>query len=409
MINLLRRDPEGDAARGYRALIELIDASHESQRSKSRMRREAAVIFRSLRKADIVEIMRDPQTQRPRVGVHVDLQDEFALDRALSLYLVETLAVLDPDESDYADDAISVIEAIQEDPRRILYRQEARLKGELIEQLKAEGVPYEERIRLLDEVSWPRPNAEFLYATFDVFAENHPWVRGETIRPKGIVSEMFETYSSFEDYVRLYGIARSEGLLLRYIGDVYRTLVKTVPEQAMNERLHELRAYLRTLLVDIDSSLIDEWESRLEGAPQRDKDKDKPAAAAAEPDLATDAVALRARARAELHALVRALSERRYDDAARLVHQDPTDYWGGERLEQALAPYYESHAGIRFDHEARLAEHQQIRALGPQRFEVLQVLLDPEGEHDWHVAGEIDLTRDRAPHGPLVRLVRIGS
>ena len=84
VINLLRRDPEGDAARGYRALIELIDASHESQRSKSRMRREAAVIFRSLRKADIVEITRDSQTRRPRVGVHVDLQEEFALDRALS-------------------------------------------------------------------------------------------------------------------------------------------------------------------------------------------------------------------------------------------------------------------------------------------------------------------------------------
>jgi superfamily II RNA helicase len=403
VINLMRRDPEGDAARGYHALVELLDASHESQRRKHRMRREAAVIFRSLRQADIVEIVRDPETRRPRVRVHIDLQEEFALDRALSLYLVEVLASLDPQDAGYFGDVLSVVEAIQDDPRRILYRQQDRLKGDLVERLKAEGVPYEERMRLLDEVTWPKPNAHFLYATFNDFAAKHPWVRGENVRPKGIVAEMFESYSGFEDYVRLYGIARSEGLLLRYLGDVYRTLVKTVPEQAMNARLHDLRAYLRTLLATIDSSLVEEWESRFEGGTVV-----APVEAAA-PDVLADEKAFHARVRSELHELVRALAERRYDDAEQLVRQSPTDHWSAERFELALAPYYELHGGIRFDHEARLAEHQQIRTAGTRRFEVMQVLLDPEHDHDWYVAGEIDLTREREPIGPLIRLARIAS
>lgn len=405
VVNLLRRDPQGDAGRGYRALIDLIDAAHEPQRAKHRMRREAAVLFRSLRQADVVEISRDPATGRRRLRVHVDLQEEFALDRALSLYLLEVLAVLDPAAPDYTADALSLLEAIQDDPRRILYRQVDRIKGDLVEKLKAEGVPYEERMRLLDEVSWPRPNAEFLYATFERFAEKHPWVRGENVRPKGIVAEMFETYSSFGDYVRLYGIARSEGLLLRYLGDVYRTLVKNVPEQAMNEQLHDLRAYLRTLLATTDSSLLEEWESRLDGAGIA------PAAAEPEPepDLLADPVAFRARVRAELHLLVRALSERRYEDAVGLVRQSPTDHWGAERFEESLAPFYERHGGIRFDHGARLAEHQQLRPAGARRFEVLQVLLDPEGDQDWYLAGEIDLTGERQPLGPLVHLLRITS
>lgn len=409
VVSLLRRDAEGDAARGYRSLIELIDASHEPQRHKHRMRRQAAVIFRSLRQAEVVEIVRDALTHRPRVRVHVDLQEQFALDRALSLYLVEVLTVLDPEDGRYAEDVLSVVEAIQDDPRRILYRQQDRLKGELVERLKAEGVPYEERLRLLDEVTWPKPNAEFLYATFDRFAEQHPWVRGETVRPKEIAAEMFETCSSFGDYVRRYGIARSEGLLLRYLAGVYRTLVKTVPERAMDERLHDVRAYLHTLLATTDSSLLEEWESRRRASGGVSVLAEAEPEAEPEADLLADLPAFRARVRAELHALLRALAERRYDDAAQLVRQNPTDHWASERFEQSMAPFYEQHGGIRFDHEARLAEHQQIRPLGARRFEVLQVLLDPEGNHDWYLAGEIDLTHERQPFGPLIHLSRIAS
>ncbi|MBW2279846.1 MAG: DUF3516 domain-containing protein [Deltaproteobacteria bacterium] len=409
VVNILQRDPDGDAATGYRALIDLIDASHESRHRKSAMRREAAVIFRSLRRADIVEVVRDAETKRQRVRIHIDLQEEFALDRVLSLYLIEALAALDPEADDYALDVLSLVEAIQEDPRRILYRQEDRIKRDLIERLKAEGVPYEERIRLLDEVTWPRPNAEFIYATFDIFADKHPWVAHETIRPKGIAREMFETYSSFEDFVRLYGIARSEGLLLRYLGDVYRTLVKTVPEQAMNERLQDVRAYFRTLVAGVDSSLIDEWESRLgsarvgagEGAAEGTPD-------AAVPDLLADPGAFRARVRSEVNEFVRLLSERRYEEAALVVRQENLDRWDAPRLEQALEPFYREHESIRFDHEARLTEHTQLRPLGPRRFEVVQVLIDAEGDADWHVAGEIDLTHERSPKGPLVQVKRIG-
>ena len=52
------------------------------------------------------------------------------------------------------------------DFKPILFAQERKLKRELMAELKAERVPYEERIRLLDEVSWPKPEEEYIHEAF---------------------------------------------------------------------------------------------------------------------------------------------------------------------------------------------------------------------------------------------------
>jgi superfamily II DNA/RNA helicase len=403
LVNVLQRDPKGDAATGYQALISLIDDSHQSQPKRHRMRREAAVIFRSLRGADVLRIERDPLTRRQQVRISSDLQQNFSLDQTLSLYLVEAVSALAPDEPDYAVDVLSLVESILEDPRALLYRQEDRIKRELMDQLKAERVPFEERIRLLDGVSWPRPNAEFIYATFNLFVEKHPWVGRENIRPKGIAREIFESYSSFSDYVRLYGLARSEGLLLRYLGDVFRTLSKTVPEWAVNEELEEVLVFFRSMLPGVDSALLDEWQGLLGGAVAGAPSAPAPTVV----DICADERQLRARVRAELHRLVRALSERDYGAAARFSFQDPSDPWDGRRFARALEPFHAEHEKLVFDHAARLSEHTQIIKDGPRRFRVQQVLLDPSRDNDWVLAGEVDLTDRLNPSGPIVRVTRI--
>jgi hypothetical protein len=218
---------------------------------------------------------------------------------------------------------------------------------------------------------------------------------------------MWGHYDDFADFVRRYGLERSEGLVLRYLSQVHNTLVHSVPEAACTEEVFDVIGFLRALIERIDSSLVDEWESLVRpGAPREAK------AAAEQPrpmDLARHPKALAARIRAELHLLVRALAAGRYEDAAGCVHQDENDVWDAARFEAALAPFLEAHGRIVFDGRARLADQTGIKAVAQRRFEVYQKLLDPDGDGFWHVECDVDLEGEKAPEGPLLRMRRIGT
>ncbi len=389
----------------YRWLGELIDRCHEEPKRKRRLRRQAAERFRSLRRAGILDLTRE--RGRFRIRVSEDLQRDFSLHETLSLYLVEALEVLDRDEPSYALDVLTLVEAIIEHPVPILRQQVANLKTELLAQLKAERVPYEERIEKLDQVKHPKPNAEFIYATFAIFAERHPWTSEESIRPKSIAREMVETYSRFDSYVQLYGLHRSEGLLLRYLGQVYRTLSRSVPDAAKTDEIHDILAYMRSMIERVDSSLFEEWERQLHPEVERI------GAAEVSPlpklDLALTPKAFRARVRSEMRELVRALSERDYEEATRWVRQDPEDPWDAARFAEALTPFHHEYERILFDPGARQAHRTAIRQTGPRVWEVQQVLADPEGNDIWSVQGEIDLTGETVPDHPLVRVREIAT
>ena len=73
---------------------------------------------------------------------------------------------------------------------------------------------------------------------------------------------------TFVEYVGFYGLARSEGLVLRYLADAYKALRQTVPEDAKTEELLDIEEWLGELVRQVDSSLIDEWQ-RLLGKPER--------------------------------------------------------------------------------------------------------------------------------------------
>ena len=402
ILSILQRPGGAD----YGAVVRLIDRSHESGASKARQRRRAAVLFRSLVAAGVIELRPDPQGGRaPQVDP--DLQADFALHDALSLYLVEAVAALDPESEGYGLEVLSVVEAVQENPRPILEAQLRRAKGELVAKLKAEGVDYEERMRRLEEVTWPMPEADFLQRSFALYAEHAPWVRERGIRPKSIAREMLEGYLGFRDYVQELGIARGEGLLLRYLSQVHNALVKTVPDAAKTDALWEAIADLRALIGAVDTSLLEAWQTlgdpgaKTEGGP-----------APAEPprfDLARQPRLLRARLRSELMALVRALAAGDLEEAARSVHPDPDDPWTPERFEAELAPFREEYGAILFTPEARRAHHTALEELEARRWRVAQTLCDAAGDQLWALHGEVDLRQQLDPELPLLRLLRIGA
>ena len=182
------------------------------------------------------------------------------MDQTLSLYLLDTLPLIDPEAADYSLVLLTLVESILEDPAIILRKQLDRVKDQKMAEMKMEGIEYDERMEELEKLEYPKPNREFIYSTFNAFAARHPWVGQENIRPKSIAREMFENFRSFSDYIRDYELQRSEGILLRHLNGVYKVLAQTVPDSAKNDTVREMELYLGTMIRQVDSSLLDEWE-----------------------------------------------------------------------------------------------------------------------------------------------------
>jgi hypothetical protein len=233
-------------------------------------------LFRALVDRGIVTL--SPKGEGKRVRVNVALPEDFSMNQTLSLYLLDTLRLIDPESPNYALDVLTLVESILENPDLILRRQLDRLKGEKVAELKAQGMEYDQRMEELEKLEYPKPCREFVYSTFNAFSEKHPWVGQENIRPKSIAREMFEQYYSFSDYIKAYELQRIEGLLLRHLTSVYKVLRQTLPETAKNDALREMEAYLATLLRQVDSSLIEEWErmKNPKAAPRESKPEAKP-------------------------------------------------------------------------------------------------------------------------------------
>ena len=401
MLLMLGRD--GD---GCRAMQRLIADSHESANRKKALRDRAWQLFRALIDRKIVSII--PKAERGPVGsggklrVNVELQDDFSLHQALSLYLLDTLPLLQRESADYPFDVLTLCEAIVEDPEAILRRQVDRLKTEKMAEMKAAGVEYDERIAKLEEVEHVKPLREFLYDTFNAFAAAHPWVEGENVRPKSIAREMFEGYRSFADYVKDYGLERMEGLLLRHLTQVWKVLAQTVPDSAKTEEVAEMEVYFRELIRGVDASLLEEWErlKNPEWVAVETGGADKPARPASF-DVTRDEKAFRRLVRAEIFAqLQRALSWDDEHEAERAV----------------FAAYGEARGRFRLDPEGRSAKHTHFGAVVTDgvvataavgELEVAQVLVDAEGANDWEAVFGVAMAASRAENRAVVRLVAV--
>lgn len=413
LILLQRPDPQGGAhGGGYRRLLELIALSHESDWNKRRHRRHAALLLRSLRRAGIAEVVPHFDAHPPRrsgsmLRVNLDLQADFSLDQTLSLFLVHALSLLDATLPTYALDVLTLVESILENPRVVLQAQVHRAKGEKIGELKAQGMEYDQRMEELEKVEHPKPNADFIYLVFNDFAARHPWIGTENIRPKSIAREMFEHGATFDEYVRDYGLERSEGVLLRYLADCWRTLDRSVPEGFHDEAVLDIVAFLRVTLDAVDSSLLEEWE-------QMQHPEDLVARARHLPvpprrkDPAADPRAFAARLRAELHQFVRLVGRKQFEEAAGVLF-DPEHAWTAQALEEALAPLVADHGGLDLTPRARQAHFTRVTSTGPRTWDVTQQLLAQDGDEFWMVDAFVDLTAERADDAPLVSLRRIGT
>ena len=407
LLLVLSRDSDG-----CRAMRQLIDDCHETPTKKKALRKRAWQLFRALIDRKIVEIIpRQPSGRR--LQVNLELQDDFSLHQALSLYLLDTLPLLNRESPDYPFDVLTLCEAIVEDPDQILRRQVDKEKGRKIEEWKAAGMEYEERMAKLEEIEHPKPLREFLYETFNAFAATHPWIEQENVRPKSIAREMFERYQSFADYVRDYGLERSEGLLLRHLMQTWKVLAQTVPDSAKTPEVIEMEDYFRELIRGIDSSLLDEWErlknpefiaAEIEGKPARPKTF----------DVTRDPDAFRRLIRIAILGFLQDVAARDWEAAAlRLLFSTPPGATPeaallaeSRRLEKEFGTYFEARGRFRLDPEGRSAKHTHwTEEPDADEIQIAQVLADVENANDWEARFIVGLAESRMENRPVLRFV----
>jgi superfamily II RNA helicase len=412
VVDLIQRDAEAnDPDRpNFTSLRALIERCHETPVRRAELVGEAARLVRSLARAGILRIERDRTTNYGWVVVDRELQWNFSMFQTLSLFLIEAVAALDPARPEYGLEVLALVEAVLEDPRALLLAQQDRVRSELMAALKAEGVEYEERVERVREATWPKPEADLIYGFFEAFRSHHHWLGATRVSPKGIGRELWTEYLSFTDFVRRYGLARSEGLLLRYLSQLYKTLSQGVPETALDDGLRDLLGFLRTTIEHVDTSLLEEWQSlvhpevRLGGELERRVAREK----LLRWELLHDPKVFRARVRSELHHLVRLLAEEDFEQAAAVLRQDGDgEPWTAERLEHALRPYREAFGQpVRFDGDARAAHRTLLDEVAPKRWRIVQTLADPLDHDDWSLVGWVDLSLHL--EGPLFALEGIG-
>jgi superfamily II RNA helicase len=409
LLNVLSR--RGD---GCRAMQRLVRESHEPDRAKRAHFQRAWQLFRALVARGIVEIV--PRTpEGAKVRVDVELQDDFSMDQALSMYLLETIPLLDPASETHALDLLTLVESILENPELVLRRQLDKVKDEAIARMKAEGMDYDERMAKLEELEYPKPLRDFVYSTFNAFADRHPWVGEENIRPKSIAREMFEGFRSLSDYVQEYDLERAEGLLLRHLNSVYKVLRQTVPDGAKTDQVLEMELYLRDMLRQVDSSLLEEWEKMRDPGwrPAGAGEEMRPPRAEEPPDVTRDVKGFTAAIRTRAFAFLRAWSLGRDEDALAQLDSPSDDLgqaWTPERLKAAREAFLAEHGGLRLDPEARNVRHTHVEPIDEGAgWLVRQMLVDTEGINDWVLEWDADLAASRTAGEPVLKLLRLAS
>jgi hypothetical protein len=291
------------------------------------------------------------------------------------------------------------------------------VKGEAVAAMKAQGMEYQQRMEELDKLEYPKPRRDFVYETFNAFADRHPWVGQENIRPKSIAREMFENFRSFGDYVKDYELQRSEGLLLRHLNSVYKVLGQTVPDGAKTDAVREMELYLGTMIRQVDSSLIEEWEKMRNPAWQARSEPAEvrpPGAEEADKDITRDVKrftgAIRNRVFAFLRDAVAGELEAALEGLGVEATAEGEEAWTVERLDRAMEEYHREHQRFCLDPEARNVRHTYVLPAEDRRtWRVQQMLVDPDGHNDWVAEFEVDLAASKERSEPVLKLRRVGA
>ena len=408
--------------------------------------RHLADIYTSLLQAGVVEHLSSARAQElgvSRLQLVADLPDDFALNQPLSPFALAAFELLDPDSPTFALDVISIVEAVLEDPRPLLYAQENQAKAAAVASMKAQGMEYDERMAALEEISWPKPLEELLSPAFSVYARSNPWVGDLELSPKSVIREMIENAMTFTELISRYDVGRSEGVILRYLSDAYRMMRQVIPEEIMTEELEAMISWLADLIRSVDSSLLNEWEAMMNGEELTEAEEVSSTVGAERAFGADESgvIAFTANRHAFRNAVRRALF-----NFVELMSRDDVDGlerasaqaadsdglfaeaapWTGDDWDHALERYWAEHDWIDINQGARsqalCALEEQIsgedilalmsfsardNAIQRSRFEALaravdeapagsvwlatQTITDPEGNMDWRIAALVDL------------------
>ncbi len=337
----------------------------------------------------------------------MDLQLDFALDQPLSPLALAALDILDRESETYALDAISLIEATLEGPRPVLSAQRFKARGEAVAAMKADGIEYDDRMALLEDVDHPKPLADLIEVAYETYRKGAPWIAEYQPEPKSVVRDMYERAMTYSEYVAFYGLTRSEGVVLRYFADAYRALRRTVPTSARTDELTDITSWLGELVRGVDSSLLDEWEALAH--PDLDELGVAGAGGEVRPPIAARGVTANQRGftvmvRNAMFRRVELLSLRHYTELGEL---HGTDGWRADRWEDAMDGYWDEYDDLGTGATARSAALLLINR-SDDTWSVRQIFDDPAGDRDWGISADVDLAASDDAGEPVLAVVDVG-
>jgi len=390
----------GDAVRALRRLIE---ESHEPRDRQLRHLLRAIAIGRALISAGVVHRLDELDEFGRRYVLTVDLPPDFALDQPLSPLALAAIDILDAESPDYPLDVVSLFEATLEGPGAVLAAQRFHARGEAVAAMKADGIEYEERMALLEGVDHPKPLADLIEVAYDAYRKGHPWIAEFPPEPKSVVRDLYTRAMTFNEYISFYGLARSEGVLLRYLADAFRTMRRTVPAAARTEELDDLISWLGELVRGIDSSLLDEWEALSH------PDDAEVVDGRLRPPTASRGITANERG---FTVLVRNALFRRVELAARgawhtLGELDSAAGWTQSRWADTMDGYYDSYPDLGIGQQARSAALLTIHRQ-PGHWRVRQVFDDPAGDRDWGITADVHLAASDEAGEAVVAVLDVG-
>ncbi|GGK87328.1 DEAD/DEAH box helicase [Salinibacterium xinjiangense] len=407
ILNVIARG--GDA---FGTMRDLIFDSHESWNGKLALARQALAIYRTLRAAGVVEQITVPvmalydgelvETFEESIEIRltVDLQPNFALNQPLSPFALAVFELLDPESPTYPLDMISILESTLDDPRPVLQQQQFMARGEAVAAMKAEGIEYDQRMELLEQVTWPKPLEELLDAAFEQYSATQPWIGDFALSPKSVVRDMYERAMTFADFTGFYQLAPREGLVLRYLSDAYRAARQTIPDDAKTEELLDVIEWLGELVRQVDSSLLDEWEAMVNPSA----DPTAPVVPPAPPSVLANPRAFRVLVRNELFRRVQLAALENWEALGEL---DAASGFTADAWADAMDLYFDEHDTLGTGGDARGPSMIDITE-GPQQWTVRQVFDDPAGDHDWGISATIDLAESAEQGLAVVRVTSVG-
>ncbi|MEU7137613.1 DUF3516 domain-containing protein [Streptomyces sp. NPDC046261] len=389
----------------FDAMRRMLEDNHEPRKSQLRHIRRAIAIYRSLLDGGVVERLDEPDAEGRIVRLTVDLQSDFALNQPLSTFALASFELLDPESPSYALDMVSVVESTLDDPRQILAAQQNKARGEAVAAMKAEGIEYEERMERLMDISYPKPLEELLSHAYDVYRKSHPWVGDHPLSPKSVIRDMYERAMTFTEFTSYYDLARTEGIVLRYLASAYKALDHTVPDDLKSDDFEDLIAWLGEMVRQVDSSLLDEWE-QLANPEEESAEEAQDRADQVKP-VTANARAFRVLVR---NAMFRRVELAALDKVGELGEMDAESGWDEDRWGEAMDAYWDEYEELGTGPDARGPKLLRIEERPEDGlWRVRQTFADPNGDHDWGISAEVDLAASDEEGRAVVRVMDVGQ